>query len=290
MNEYRKYYEFDIKSQSESAGINITTTGVHDHDPFQPYPDKNHPDSYVFDWNEGRSIKEYQLVYISDGEGYFEVEGMPPLTIQKGTILLIYPEIWHRYKPKEETGWKEYWVGFKGEYAKYLLEQKCFDPNDPIIKIGFNIELIQCFDRLFTIIEDKNIDYKKFMSFVLIQMLSIVYFNVLTREKEIGRKQQIVNSVISDISKRWNEKIDFEDLAIKNNISYSLLRKEFKIQTQTTLKQYHLNIQLRKAEQMILESDFSISEISDRCGFENIQTFSKMFKKKMGKLPSKLRN
>lgn len=290
MNEFQNYFYSNSNTDSDSRGIQLIDTGANYHESIASYPDSNHPKKEVLDWKQGSVAKEYRLIYIAEGEGVFETEGLSPFPVRKGCVILIYPNKWHRYKPNQETGWQEYWVCFSGDYAQFLLENQYFSIDKPVLNLGYNVELIQSFEKLYALLEDKNIDFKNYASFVLIHILSIIYFNVLTGEHSIGRKGRLIDSVANEITANWIKKIDFEEIAKKHHISYSLLRKEFKAHTRTTLKQFHLNIKLRKAEQMILETDYNLSEIAYQCGFENIQLFSKMFKSKMGVNPSKLRN
>jgi AraC-like DNA-binding protein len=72
-------------------------------------------------------------------------------------------------------------------------------------------------------------------------------------------------------------------------VSYAWLRKTFKDVTGTSLNQYHLSIKLRNAEQMIYESDSTLSEIAYSCGFESVHYFSRIYKSKMNINPSELR-
>ena len=129
MKIFRKYFKSEQNELAQNLGINILDIGHNIHPINRPYPDMSHPDSYYFEWEKGRSLSEYQIIYISKGEGLFEANGLPPQLIEGGTIILLFPGVWHRYRPKESSGWEEYWVGFSGTYAQYLLEQECFSPH-----------------------------------------------------------------------------------------------------------------------------------------------------------------
>ena len=77
------------------------------------YPPVQHPPLYQFDWQHGRILNEYQIVYISEGSGVFETKKQK-ITIQCDDAILLRPGQWHRYRPNPETGWREYWIGFSG--------------------------------------------------------------------------------------------------------------------------------------------------------------------------------
>ena len=83
MELYRKYFDDAqlrvLAEQTPSWGVDILTIGHNLHQPKKEYPDPNHPNHYYFDWNKGRMLDEFQLVYIANGQGVFESETAPRL-------------------------------------------------------------------------------------------------------------------------------------------------------------------------------------------------------------------
>ena len=53
--------------------------------------------------------------------------------------------------------------------------------------------------------------------------------------------------------------------------------------------QYILNLKLENAETMLKSELYSISEVSDMCGFSDYKYFSRVFKKLKGVSPSRYR-
>lgn len=289
MKIFRKYFEVKVGAEDGNLGINILDIGHNIHPANLPYPDPSHPDNYYFDWEKGRSLTEYQIVYISKGEGFFEANGQKPQLIESGTIILIYPGIWHRYRPKESTGWEEYWIGFTGNYAHYLLDQECFSPRNPIIKVGFNNEFIVTFSKLIDVIERNDENLKKLSSFLVIQILGTVYASVLLLNKKRTKKDELIYEIVDNIHENWNRKIDFEKLAKSYNLSYIWFRKSFKNVLNTSPNQYQLTLKIRKAIEMIQETNLTIGEIAFQSGFESEFYFSRIFKQKMNFNASELR-
>jgi AraC-like DNA-binding protein len=290
MKIFRKYFDLSNEGKEDNLGINILNLGHNIHPMNAPYPDiSQHPDSYYFDWEKGRSLKEYQIIYISKGSGFFEANGMKPRLIEGGTIILIYPNVWHRYCPNENTGWEEYWVGFSGSYAQYLLEQACFSPQNPIIGVGFNNEFLETFSKLIDLIETKHDTNQKLSSFLLIQLLGIVYASALLSNQKRTKKEELIQEVVVHIHENWAKTIDFQMLSNRFNVSYSWFRKSFKEVLGTSPNQYQLMLKIRKAEQLIQETNLTISEIAYQTGFDSEFYFSKLFKQKMSINASEIR-
>ncbi|MBQ5579598.1 MAG: AraC family transcriptional regulator, partial [Prevotella sp.] len=53
-------------------GLTISTVGYEEISPGDDYPTKGHADGYYFDLQKGRILNEYQLLYLTEGEGIFQ--------------------------------------------------------------------------------------------------------------------------------------------------------------------------------------------------------------------------
>jgi len=75
-------------------------------------------------------------------------------------------------------------------------------------------------------------------------------------------------------------------LAEKMGISEVYLRKLFLAYYKTTPKQYILDMRLRKAKQMLMDTYLTVTEISQACGFSSLHHFCRCFKDKIGMTPT----
>lgn len=285
----KKYINPSQDFDDEISGITILNLGHNIHPPDKEYPEKSHPEEYYFDYDIGRYLKEYQIVYLSKGEGIFEANGQPPQKIGAGTVLLLFPGVWHRFRPERRTGWEEFWVGFKGAYAHYLLEQKCFNAKNPVIRLGFNQEFLTIFSKLIDTIESENSLFQNLASFHLINLLGITYASVLNVNANLSHEERIIRKIQNEIHEHWNKDIDFKKLCGDFDVSYSWFRKSFKSVLNTSPNQYLLMLRIRKSAEIIQESNLPISEIAFGCGFNSQYYFSKIFKQKTGLNPSDIR-
>lgn len=293
MNEFRKYFSesqlLDMEVSGPNWGVNVHTVGHHIHPPMRPYPDPGHPSTHVFQWEKGRRLQEFQIVYIANGRGVYEGENMGPVALETGTIMLHFPGVWHRYKPVLESGWEEFWVGFDGHFAEYLMRQECFDPQKPLIGIGFNAEFLNVFLRLIDTVKYEGVAFRQISSCLVIQLLGLVYASALMNGKTKLRQEQVIHAVRYKIHENWTDNIDFEAIAAERNVSYEWFRKTFKEVLGTSPGQYLLNLKIEKTGQMLRETSLTISEIATRAGFESEFYFSRIFKKKTGYAPSEYR-
>ncbi|MEN9610244.1 MAG: hypothetical protein RLZZ628_1058 [Bacteroidota bacterium] len=290
---YRKYFnENQLQTLAESEpnwGVNIITVGHSVHTPHTRYPDSKHPQSHYFNWEQGRRLQEYQMVYIANGKGIFEMENTEPFQVSAGTLLLLFPKVWHRYRPLETTGWEEFWVGFNGHYAEYLMRQDCFNPQKPLLNIGFNAEFLHIFIRLIDTVKYEGVAFTQISSCLVIQLLGLVYASALLSDKSSTRHDAVIRAVRYKIHQQWAENLEMEKLAQEQNMSYALFRKIFKEMLGVSPGQYHLNLKIEKTAQMLRETNYSIAKIAESAGFESEFYFSRLFKQKMGLPPSEYR-
>ena len=102
----------------------------------------------------------------------------------------------------------------------------------------------------------------------------LVYHNVMR-----------LKPVISYIGDNYSEKLRIETLSEKIMVSPDYFTKMFKDSIGKTPIDYINGIRINKAMQLLVESDLSMSEISDAIGFCNANYFHKIFKQYMNVSP-----
>jgi AraC-like DNA-binding protein len=293
MDVYRRYFSEAVPESATPSdmnfGVNLHTVGHHVHPAGAAYPDPQHPSSHAFDWQRGRRLQEFQIVYVARGSGVYECEASGTVRVEAGTIMLHFPGVWHRYKPDPASDWEEFWVGFGGHFSEYLMGQACFDPQHTLIRIGFNLEFLQVFQRLIDTVKYEGVAYRQLASCLVVQLLGLVYASALLHDRTGLRQEQIIRAVRLHIHDDWAQSVDFEALASEQNVSYEWLRKTFKNVTGVSPGQYLLNLKIEKTAQMLRETSLTMAEVAQTAGFESEFYFSRLFKKKLGVSPTAYR-
>jgi len=271
----------------EEWGLYITTVGYTKIDANQTYPVAgNHPKSHIFNWNSGRILDGYYIVFISKGFGFFESAGGVARNIKSGDCFLLFPGIWHRYKPNIESGWEEYWIGFKGSYANELMKK--FDSQDPFVAAGLNYNLLRLFHTLIEQVQQAASGYHQMIAGIALQIVGLIY--TITKNKQDGMTS---SHFIEEAKFLFRETIQdpdsLEDILKKLPVSYSKLRKDFKALTGESPNQYLLNLRLDKAKELLVNTNLSVSEIAYQTGFGSASYLSKIFKAKIGSPPKDYR-
>ncbi|WP_455505420.1 hybrid sensor histidine kinase/response regulator transcription factor [Coprobacter sp.] len=79
---------------------------------------------------------------------------------------------------------------------------------------------------------------------------------------------------------------DVENFVLDMAMSRSLLYKKIKSLTGHSVKTFILEIKLKRAVQLLTDTDLNVSEVSDRVGFTEPRYFGTCFKKRFGMTPS----
>lgn len=85
------------------------------------------------------------------------------------------------------------------------------------------------------------------------------------------------------------EKIDMDELAAHVFLSHSGLIWKFRQELNTTPSQYLTFLRMQRAKQLLLNYSYSVTEIAEKCGYQNPYYFTNAFRKYTGKSPSDFR-
>ncbi len=289
MHNFNKY--LTPSAIDEKWGFFITSVGYSKIDVNQSYPNnKEHPPTHTFTWNKGRILHDYYLVYISKGQGTFESSETSSFEIGAGTCFFLFPGVWHRYKPDPNSGWEEYWVGFKGYYPNHLMAQHFFDKKKPFIHVGLNEDLQRLFHQLLDCVKSSISGYHQVISGITLEMLGLV--NSISRNEDFDTDatSRFITKARFRMRETIENPIDIRQLLEEIPMSYSKFRQAFKKVTGQAPNQYYLNIRLNKAKELLTSTSLNVNEIAGHTGFESIFYFSKLFKKKNGVSPRNFRN
>ena len=99
------------------------------------------------------------------------------------------------------------------------------------------------------------------------------------------RQSKKILDLINYLHSHYPEKFSLSALADSVCISRSECCRYFKQMMHMTITEYLLEFRLSKAAQLLEESDLSISEIAEKCGFCDVSYFIKVFRKKTGITP-----
>ena len=108
--------------------------------------------------------------------------------------------------------------------------------------------------------------------------------------KEVRSYSPLVRDVFAYVEKTMSSRLNVAELAETLNISPSTLAKRFKKETEMSIGAYLDQILFNQACRLLLTTDLSVGQISDRLGFCDQFYFSRYFKRHQQGTPTGYRS
>lgn len=264
----------------------ISSVGFEENLPHSRYPTLNHSGGYYFNPEKGRTLEEYQLVYITAGEGVLETESGGLFSIRRGMMFVLFPGEWHTYYPNYKTGWNQYWIGFNGPDIDSWITGEYCSKEKPVFKVGMNEEIVSLFRKAIEVANEEQTLYQRVLGGLVNYLVGLM----CSIDKSISVKNDDFSPKIDYACVLMRELIDqpvsMQEIAKKSGMGYSLFRKLFKARVHYAPAQYFQSLKIQKAIELLTGTGLSVKEVAYRLNFETPAYFSARFKKQTGKSPT----
>ena len=272
-------------------GLTVSTVGYEEIGVADSYPTRGHADGYYFDIDKGRVLNEYQLLYITEGEGIFNSAHAKDIPLKAGDIFLLFPGEWHTYHPTGKNGWKSYWIGFKGKNVDDRVKAGFLSVDKPIYHVGFSADIIRLYEEAYKRAQEEAPYSQQILAGIVNHLVGLMY--ALERSMELSKdhtRVDMINLARLRIRESLEADLTIQQIAEDLGVSYSNFRKLFKEFTGISPALYQQDLRLQRAKELLATTTLSIKEIAYRLRFESPDYFSSKFKIKTGKKPSEFRN
>jgi AraC-like DNA-binding protein len=282
------FYYLPTSDRDRLWGLYVISAGHQRVLPGQDYPPRGHPKTHDFVWQRGRVLQEFQVLYIIAGEGVFESKPTGCVDVHGGNAIVLFPGIWHRYTTVREVGWDEYYVAFQGEDAQRLWHREFLNPEQAVLETGLDDTILHSFTTMLDRIRSERIGFQQLIAADALAIVAAV-LAAARRQRTSSQSIEWVRQMKMELEKQSEGVPVIEDLAGELNLSVSHLHHVFKEHTGLSPYQYHLQLKIQRAKEMLHDSRLPVKHIARILGFQDVYHFSKMFKKKTGVSPLKWR-
>ena len=269
-------------------GTAVNSVGFQDVGPGEAYPPSDHPSRYLFSEERGRTLNEYQLLYITRGEGRFRsthVRDGVPLTA--GSLFLLFPGEWHSYRPNPETGWKEYWIGFNGSQVAQWEKGGFFSRERPVWQVGLHSDIVALYKDAIQTAASQQSGFQQCLGGIVAHLMGLARF--YERQETFSEVRDRINKAKILIEEQYRT-IGPEDVAAQLYMGYSNFRRIFKEYTGFAPAQYIQEVRLNHIKELLTNTMLPIKEIADECGLESYDYFFTLFRRLTGMTPLEYRN
>jgi len=189
----------------------------------------------------------------------------------------------------------------KSLYRKYdrnstdnVPQEPCNNPLLDLIPSHFvstNLsDYIRIYDRL--CYQGEKLDSEGKDCILLNQLIFLVLSNVCQTHyynTEESREGRVLTETCKYIQENFQRDISIKELADNVSFSTSYFYKIFKKAADTTPADYLISVRLSNSKVLLSESDLTVAQIAEQCGFNDASYFSFYFKKSFGITPSEYR-
>ena len=285
---YKKFRLFPVSPLQEKWGLFITDCGYETIEPgYKVYPPLNTPEDHLFTWKDGRSHRDFYILFIAKGRGYYQYMKGKKHVLTPGSAVLICPGVQHRHRPDPKKGWEMLSIGFNGHVAEQMVKD-FFEADDLIFDLPDPDAYEQFLRDTISKFLESPLDYPLSSGGQIVALLGRLY--------EMAQHLKLKKHVRFPIQKARNyilkhalEDIDFTKLAREMGTSESTFRRSFfKLMNMGPL-QFQISLRLKYACRLLEKTDLPVAEISIRSGFTRITYFSRLFAQRFKLSPREYR-
>ena len=231
---------------------------------------------------------DFQLLYIASGKAHFHFANTEEDTVvSAGNMILYRPKEPQKYEYYGEDQTEVYWVHFTGNNVTNILRSYGFTVGQKVFYCGLDPIYRQLFRAMINELQMCKNSYPEMLEMYLRQIFIRLqrYFFTAFSTNNIHVVEEI-DRATTYFNEHYNEQINIDEYARKNNVSTSGFIRNFKMCTGSTPMQYILSKRIYNAEILLRNPDYNVSEVARIVGYENPLYFSRAFKKIKGIAPS----
>ena len=242
----------------------------------------------------------YEIYYLASGTRRQFVDHKI-YDIGKGDLILIPRRVIHKTTAIDQNQHTRYLLSFSEEFAREV----CGDLWDAVLKGVFSFArltvpenqrafVLDLFERIcIESVAMKSDPIARLMVKSHISQL-LAYIHRCNRMRSAeepveGIPEEKIQEAAKYICDHYHEQISLGEVADHVYMSQTYFSKRFKKVTGLNFREYLLSVRIRAADDLLVNTQQSVSEIAAVCGFGDANYFGDVFKRVMGVSPLKYR-
>ncbi|MFC5713654.1 helix-turn-helix domain-containing protein [Thalassorhabdus alkalitolerans] len=218
--------------------------------------------------------RAYELIIVNEGELLVSI-GQKNYTLYKNDIAFIFNNQIHELKAKNHSDISI--VIFSPELiGRFFMNYKGYVPEDNVIHLSKPPD----FDALDSIYRQKSFLY---------DVCGRLVDNTEFLPVEHSTKTEVLYKILLYVDRNYSEDCTLKVIAKQLQYDYAYLSKLFVQMTNMNFTEYLNHYRISQACYLLKNSQQPISEIAINCGYNNLRSFNRNFKKITSHSPRKFR-
>ena len=215
-----------------------------------------------------RRIWNHELVMMLRGQGCISIRG-EHIEVHAGDLILFYPGVWHSLWVEEEPYMEFIGMHFELPEGVEMLQLP------EVMHIGKSGRIEQLFKEVQETYVKKTALYEWRQNTLAEQILCEICMR--QQQKYTPKEMRSISGAIDYIHAQPYRNITLEELLTQAGMQKTHFLQAFRRVTGTTPKQYILQLRLEHARDLLIETNWPISQVAEACGFDDAFYFSRCF-------------
>jgi len=232
---------------------------------------------------------DYHILYIEQGACTVEIDGSEKV-VYAGNIILFKPYERQVYSFRGEDNSISCYIHFTGTGCEELLTKFGF-LDSRVTYVGTNNTLESIFSEMENEYLLKAPYYNESCAALLLHFLATAgRLRQYNRQEVNIKSRQSIDAVCKHMHNHMDQKYNVAFYSEMCHLSVSRFAHIFKEHTGVSPKAYMMNIKISVARKLLNTTDLSVSDIAGIVGIDDVNYFSRMFRKHTGHSPSHFRS
>lgn len=233
---------------------------------------------------------DYLFCYVVQGEIDLVIENQH-FSVREGCFILP-PNTPHRYTNQvQKMPYEMYWVHFTGSQADEIVKRLGLNGKYNM-SLGKMDEITSSIETIVREMTFKMPQYESIIESILLYTLAHVSRRntANSTKKDAAAVDSRMQKAMEYICLYFRDSITVKQLADSSQLSVSRFSALFKQTFGLFPLQYILYYRIKRACELLKNTEYSITQIAELCGFDDPLYFSRVFKKEMNMCPSQYRS
>lgn len=248
-------------------------------------------------WHSHRTV---ELLFGLRGETRYEFESAEPVTLSANMSLVIWRGVRHRVMqtidaPSHRLGLhllmrmdprREFGLFSKTDYVRFMraLESRAGTPQLCSPSLVAMLKRLDCLAR-----RDENQLLSEEWGLVRLLACGILYESVVMPTIRPTPQMRLMADAVTWLESHYTEKVAIPRLIAFMGYGRSRFFELFKQHTGLSPNDYLIRFRIRKAQELLTATDYSVQEVAASVGIPDLCYFSALFKCQTGYAPSHFR-
>lgn len=233
----------------------------------------------------------FELYFFTEGSGTHVINGKS-IPFTTGSIFLISPNDIHNVDIDEGVYTTALKVNVSNAFYYYYFNPNCHFEKFPVSAnlLGAEFEKAEVLTAM--LLECREMDDSPAKDELCLNILEQFFILIMRNSKQPAPEDtnDKLKDALSFIHKNFHNQIKVADIAKEVSYSSNYLSSQFSKKFGISIRDYLQDLRLFYAKDLIRYSNFTISEICYRSGFQSVAYFSKVFKNRFLQSPNSFRN